>query len=87
LLTDWKIPDSIEDAEERKRILVAEVQEIQAQFSNRNRKRESDLEAFFDWRYKAIWAMTTRLEELRLVKQWLKTQNSVCPHCEEAIYV
>lgn len=87
MLTEWKIPTSIEGAEERRRVLVAEIQEIQAQFGNQARKKNTNPEEFNEWRYKAVWAMTNRLEELRLVKQWVK-QNTVvtCEHCQKPVY-
>lgn len=69
MLTEWEIPTDAEHAEERRRILVAEIQEIQTQLGDRNRERNQD---YWRWRQNSKWALTKRLQELRLVKDWLR---------------
>ena len=69
MLTEWEIPTDTEHAEERRRILVAEIQEIQTQLGDRNRERNQD---YWRWRQNSKWALTKRLQELRLVKQWIR---------------
>ena len=69
MLTEWEIPTDVEHAEERRRILVAEIQEIQTQLGDRNRERNQE---YWRWRQNSKWAMTKRLQELRLVKGWLR---------------
>lgn len=69
MLTEWEIPTDTEHAEERRRILVAEIQEIQTQLGDRNRERNQD---YWRWRQNSKWALTKRLQELRLVKDWLR---------------
>jgi hypothetical protein len=69
MLTEWEIPTDPEHAEERRRILVAEIQEIQTQLGDRNRERNQE---YWRWRQNSKWAMTKRLQELRLVKDWLR---------------
>lgn len=74
---DWDPPDSYGDALERYRVLVAEIQEIQAQLGDKRRKRHTSQAAFAEWRYKSTWALTLRLEELRLVKKWIREQRTL----------
>lgn len=76
MLTDWKIPATLDEAYDRKRILVAEVEEIDTQLSDHAKRiaaQDTDgRAAFHAWRQKAKWARTNRLQELRLVKDWIR---------------
>jgi hypothetical protein len=86
LLTEWTVPESLEDAHEKVRCLVAEIEEIQAQLGDRLRRSITPFDDFWRWRQSAKWAWTNRLEELRLVKQWIREQQPVCcPHCGEKV--
>lgn len=71
MITEIEEPQSLLDAYERKRILVAEIEEIQAQLGDRARRLKSDYETFYTWRQQAKWALTVRLQELRLIKKWI----------------
>lgn len=72
MLTVWDEPATLPEAYEQKRCLIAEIEEIQAQLGDRVRRLRSDYEQYYTWRQSAKWALTTRLEELRLVKKWIK---------------
>lgn len=94
MLTEWDIPNTLTEAKERKRLLIAEVEEIQAQLGDRVRKANAPFDNFdawlgySTWRQKALWALTNRLEELRLVKQWIEAhaeERSLCQNCLEAL--
>lgn len=69
---DWDIPKGLPEAYERLRVLRAEIQEIEAQLGDRNKRDRTPFEEFYAWRQSAKWAACNRLEELRLIKQWVK---------------
>lgn len=74
---DFAEPDSIHDAYERRRILVGEIEEIQAQLGDKSKKSDAFYEdwdawrAYHVWRKGALWALTSRLQELRILKKWI----------------
>jgi hypothetical protein len=76
LLGDFEEPCSIPEAFTRRRILIGEIQEIQAQLGDwtKREKVRHNRRAYQDyahWRTSAVWAMTSRLEELRYIKSWI----------------
>jgi hypothetical protein len=71
---DWKPPVSLADAEDRLRECRAAVQEIQSQLGKpgkRRQKQKLSPELYSDWEYRTKWALTNRLQDLRLLKQWI----------------
>jgi hypothetical protein len=69
----------MKEALTRRRILIAEVQEIQVQLSDKvrrlkavewNRSRESR-ESYYRWQQSAQIALVNKLQELRYVKDWI----------------
>ena len=81
--TDFVPPKDTAEARERRRMLVAEVEEISAQLGNPLKEKEMGEELFLEWRQKAKWALTNRLQHIRLIKQWFQdtTQDGLCPTC------
>lgn len=70
---DFKEPESLADAENRRIILIAEIQEIQTQLGNPLAELDHESSAsFHEWRQRTKWALTLRLQELRFLKQWMK---------------
>lgn len=67
---DWN------DAEERRLLLIAQIEDIDTQFGD-PLKRISfpSVEDYWKWRGKAKWARTVRLQELRLVKAWIREDS------------
>lgn len=72
---DWDVPTSMEEARDRRLSLIAEVQEIQNQLGDRVKKAREKPEVYWKWRQSAKWALTNALQELRLVKRWIKEQS------------
>lgn len=74
---EWEEPEDLEDAAERKRILIGEIEEIEAQLCQRKNRHPSFEEdhdgwqTYQEWRGNAVWARTSRLQGLRLVKKWI----------------
>jgi phosphoribosylaminoimidazole carboxylase (NCAIR synthetase) len=66
MLTDWAEPHDLPEALDRRRVITAEIEEIQAQLGDKTKEQDAE------WRKKAIWALTNRLQELRLVKAWVR---------------
>lgn len=76
MLDDWREPASLEAAHDEQFRLTAEIQEIQAQLGDRQKKHSyPDLDQYYVWRKGAIWAMTNRLQKLRQVKKWIRTHQ------------
>jgi hypothetical protein len=67
-------PQSMEQAEERKRLLIKETEEIDAQLGDpfQKDKKAKQPGGYDGWRNTAIRAKLYRLQELRLLKQWIK---------------
>lgn len=73
MLMNWEEPLELEEAFIRRRVLIAEIQDIQAQLGDPRKKATFvDREGFLAWRQSAKWAMTNKLQELRLVKDWVR---------------
>lgn len=71
---DWEEPESIDEAEDRQRTLIAEIQDIQIQFGDPRKKRRGfeNEDEYWAWRQSAKVALARREQELRLVKLWIK---------------
>lgn len=72
MLTEYDIPRTLEEANERKRVIIAQVQDIETQLGDNSKKKSMGAEEFTIWRQKAKWARNNRLQELRLVKKWIE---------------
>lgn len=73
---DFIEPKSLAEAEDRELKLIAEIQEIQAQLGNPLTVVEYENEAdFHEWRRRTKWAQTLRLQELRILKLWIRDRN------------
>lgn len=75
MIQDWQPPTDLTDGTDRKFRLVAEIEEIDAQLRDKDKRKEMGEDAWFRWRKKAIWAKTHRSQDLRFTKQWLTTQS------------
>jgi hypothetical protein len=81
MLDDWDPPTSLEEAYEDRRLVIAEIQDIQAQLGNRKKKSTySDPDKYWAWRQGAVVALTNRLQELRLVKKWIRQNSKITNH-------
>jgi hypothetical protein len=88
MMTEWHIPTSMREARERKRIITAEIEEIEAQLGDPLKRKDYFSEiAFMSWRKGAVWAHTNRLQELRLLKQWIREhlEDNLCVSCGDAL--
>jgi hypothetical protein len=83
MITEFEEPKDLQEAYDRKRQLVAQVEDIQSQLSNqRTKKQTMSPDEFRRWRGSAIWAHTNRKQELRWIKQWIRENESqVCASC------
>ena len=75
MITEWTPPDNLDAAHVQRRVLVAEIQEIQNQLGDRERRAELSQEEWLTWRKRAIWALTNRLQVLRQLKDWIDAQS------------
>lgn len=73
---EWEEPENLEAAVELKRVVIGEIEEIQAQLGDRVRQHNSEFETYYKWRQGAKWALTSRLQELRLVKKWISQHQA-----------
>lgn len=67
----WTPPDTVEDGEHERVVIVQEIQVIQAQLGDSSRRTMPN---YRTWRKGAITALTNRLHELRSLKLWLSEQ-------------
>ena len=69
-----RAPRSLEEAKERKRNLISEIQTIETQLGSKTRKDHlhSDPNEYYQWRTNAQRALNARLAELRFLKGWIK---------------
>lgn len=73
---------SLEEAEDLKSRLLAEIQDIQAQLGDRERPTQMDPDEYETWRSRAKWALTIKQRQYRDVKDQVKrlradTENPV----------
>lgn len=72
-------PTSIGDADLRRQALIGEIQTIQAQLGDRHRTdkqgRRLPSHEYWDWSRKARYSLNLRLEELRSIKDWIKSRR------------
>lgn len=77
--TNWsnfEEPKSYDDADDRRIRLVGEIEEIDHQLGNPLKKKDfGTLREFYAWRQSTKWARTMRLQELRLVKAWMREHD------------
>ena len=80
---DWTPPTSMAAAKARMRELIGEIQDIEAQLGDpghpKHPLQSDDPDAFWDWRRGAKWARTRRLQDLRLVKDWIRDNRETRP--------
>ncbi len=75
MIQDWTPPNSYQAGLQRRLTLIAEIEEIDAQLKDQTKKKDMGRDAWDVWRTKAIWAKVHRSQDLRLVKQWLYTNE------------
>jgi hypothetical protein len=75
VIQDWIPPIDSDDGFGRRRTLIAEIEEIDAQLRDKDKRKDMGEDAWWRWRKKAIWAKTHRSQDLRLTKEWLYTQE------------
>jgi hypothetical protein len=71
MIQDWIAPNDIDDGLDRRRTLIAEIEEIDAQLRDKDKRKEMGEDSWWRWRKKAIWAKTHRSQDLRLTKEWI----------------
>lgn len=77
-LTNYRDPEFIEEAEERRQDLVSACQMIQVQLSNRKRMshgRKLGATEYLAWRTQALAALTVKQEELHRIKRWIRNYH------------
>lgn len=69
-------PATLSEAQARYLALTAEVQDIDAQLSNRNRTNAAgwrlDDREWHEWRHRAVFAKRFKVDEMRRLKAWMK---------------
>lgn len=73
--TSAPAPASVAEAIDRRLQLVSEVEEIEAQLADRDRRvggRRMTSAEYHRWRHSAIQARARRLMELRAINRWLR---------------
>lgn len=88
-MTDTIEPTSMADAEERRRLLTLDIQSIQAQLGDRQKKNDKGVrlspEEYWKWKPTAQHAMNKMLAELRYLKLWIKENRTPRTMTGEAI--
>lgn len=81
-MNTFEEPKSIEHAYERKMQLINEIEGIQTQLGNKDRRRKLGSNhnpkvrsEYWEWRTSAQRALNGRLQELRFLKSWLRLQR------------
>jgi hypothetical protein len=84
----FSAPASVADAEVKLRELQDAIGEIQAQLASRNRRdpmtgKRMDCHQYWEWRRKAVSAISLKSSELRFVRDWLKARRRdlLCNNC------
>jgi hypothetical protein len=75
---EWTPPLDLDVAHRERRRLIAAIEEIKAQLTSRKVTRRlgaDDEEEYHVWRRRTIWAQTNRLQELRLLNDWIRDQR------------
>jgi hypothetical protein len=76
----FPLPESLEEAEALRQELTLDVQSIQAQLGDRQRTDENgnrlSASDYWAWKRKANNALNQRLDELRMVKQWIRDRRN-----------
>lgn len=89
--SEFEAPRTMEEALRRYRLLVARLQETDAQLGDDDRRvrvmegrdaRETP-QQYREWRQKAIWYKTNRAQELRFLKKWISDER----HCKRPALV
>lgn len=77
--TDWVVPNSIEEAEQRSLNLQEEIRRIELKLGDRFRKNSKgdqlSPEETNAWRYRTKEAYNRRVAEYRWTQHWLKEQH------------
>ena len=76
-------PTSLADADEQRRRLTTEVQELQAQLGDRQRSdnagRRLGTQEYWSWKRQARDLLTQKLTDLREVKDWIRDNRHALP--------
>ena len=75
MLQDWTPPNNYDEAQERRLTLIAEAEEIDAQLRDQTKKHTMGKDDWDVWRTKAIWAKVHRVQDLRLINQWISNEQ------------
>lgn len=82
---------TLADAEERRQQLTLEIQGIQAQLGDRQRTddqgRRLSSNEYWAWKKRAQHALNQKLDELRLVKSWIRENQRETPVVELARHI
>jgi hypothetical protein len=82
---------TLADAEERRQQLTLEIQGIQAQLGDRQRTddqgRRLSSNEYWAWKKRAQHALNQKLDELRLVKSWIRENQRETPAVELARHI
>ena len=77
---DFPEPASLQEAEDRRMLLIAELNDMQAQLSYRNREidgRRMTVDEYWTWRDKAVRAQSIKMTRAALLKKWLKDHRLI----------
>jgi len=77
-------PTTLEEAEQLRKQLTLDVQSIQAQLGDRQRTDESGVRlsgtGYWAWKKKAQYVLNQKLDDLRTVKAWIRTNRPAPNH-------
>lgn len=85
---EFTLPTTLEEAEPRRQQLTLDVQSIQAQLGDKQRTDENgrrlSSREYWAWKKRATHALNQRLDELRVVKQWIRDNRSTADRVDTA---
>lgn len=78
MFRNWVEPETVGEALDRKRDIVAQIEEITLQLGDKRRfYARANEPGYWAWRQGAKVAWVNYLQELRLIKQWLRERTAV----------
>ncbi|MBW2691006.1 MAG: hypothetical protein JRE57_00050 [Deltaproteobacteria bacterium] len=86
---EFTAPRTLDEAEVRRQDLTLNVQSIQAQLGDKQRTddngRRLTSKEYWAWKKRATHALNQKLDELRLVKQWLRNNRQPSTSIQGAV--
>lgn len=83
-LPDFAQPETLDEAEERRRELTFDVQNIQSQLGDKNRTDKNgkplSSKQYWAWKKKAQHMLNLKLDELRFIKKWIQKHRFDIEH-------